>query len=268
MSGKPRAVLLTGDEQRHRFAATKLASRLDLVGIVSEAKAPAVASVETLADEDLAVIKSHFAERDEAERRYFGDAHQFPGVDLLSIRRGATNSAEVFEWVREREPDVALLYGSGIIKPPLLDFYDGRIVNLHLGLSPYYRGSGTNFWPLVHRRPECAGATIHLATRSVDAGDILTQVRPDPESNDRAHDLGTKTLIAALEAMPRAVELYLSGLLAPQPQNLAEGREFRQRDFNAEAVRAMRRNFDTGMMREYIEDGERRRAQYPIITIE
>ena len=72
---------------------------------------------------------------------------------------------------------------------------------MHLGLSPYYRGSGTNFWPLVDRLPECVGVTIHLAIPSVDAGPILTQVRPDIEPTDRAHEIGSRAIIAGLYAL-------------------------------------------------------------------
>jgi folate-dependent phosphoribosylglycinamide formyltransferase PurN len=259
------AILLTGDQQRHQFAATRLAARLNLAGIVSETKSPAVAAPDGLSVEDRDTIAAHFAERDAVERSFFGDVNRFPETGLLPIATGAINSPEVFSWIEARAPEVVLLYGSGIVKAPLLDAYEGRIINLHLGLSPYYRGSGTNFWPLVHRQPECVGATIHLAVREVDAGNILTQVRPEAAADDRAHHLGTKTLLAALDALPEVVHRYLAGEVRPQAQDLSLGRTFRQRDFNADAVRAMWRHVETGMMAEYIADGAQRQARFPIV---
>ena len=83
-----------------------------------------------------------------------------------------TNSLEVFEFLSTYAPDLVFLFGSAIVRPPLLDHFAGRMINMHLGLSPYYRGSATNFWPLVDGLPECVGVTVHHATAEVDGGAI------------------------------------------------------------------------------------------------
>jgi hypothetical protein len=200
MQKQLRTVLLTSNGLRHRYLAREIAERTNLVGIVCEGKAPAVAAPELLSAGDQSVIDRHFGERKASEERFLGKSIALPDTEIREIANGTLNTPEVFEWVWSKEPDFVLLYGSSIVKAPLLDAYEGRIVNMHLGLSPYYRGSGTNFWPLVNEQPECVGATIHLAVLSVDAGAILTQVRPEPEAEDRAHDLGTKTIVAGARA--------------------------------------------------------------------
>jgi hypothetical protein len=267
MEREPRVVLITSNGLRHRFVASKYARQLNLVGIVSEAKTDAAVTPESPSPEDQAVIDRHFAERDRVERRFMGEKVSFPDTEVLTVPYGVSNSPEVRDWVGGRQPDFVLLYGSSIIKPPLLSDYGERVVNLHLGLSPYYRGSGTNFWALVKREPECVGATIHLAVVKVDAGAILAQVRPEAEAADRAHELGTKTIIAGLELMPRILELCGKGKIAPRAQDLTQGQVFRLKDFHAEAVREMWRQFDSGMMAEYLADAESRRKRYPIAEL-
>jgi len=267
MSRALRVVLLTGNERRHRYAATTLAYKTNLVGIVSEAKPAATAMRDPLPQSDGLVIDQHFAERDTVERRLLGDEFDFPDTLRLEVPNGAINSPAVFEWVQRHVPNVVVLYGTSIVRPPLLDYYARQAINLHLGLSPYYRGSGTNFWPLVHRQPECVGATIHLATARVDAGPILAQVRPEAEIGDRAHELGTKTIMAGFDLMPRVLCLYVEGKVQPQPQDLSHGHVFRRRDFNAAAVRRMWHHFDTGMMAEYLAEAEPRYRRYPIVHI-
>jgi methionyl-tRNA formyltransferase len=264
MQTEARVVLLTGNGLRHRYVMAQLAQSTRLAGVVSEGKAPVVAAPALLPPADQEVIHRHFAERDAVEKRLLGAAAPPPETGILEIPHGTVNSGEVLSWVREREPDFVLLYGSGIIKPPLLERYEGRVVNLHLGLSPYYRGSGTNFWPLANGEPECVGATLHLAVRDVDAGAILAQVRPHPEPSDRAHELGTKTIIAGIALLPRVLALYREGRLQPQGQDLSQGRVYRNRDFNAEAVRALWRRLDGGMVPEYIARMPERRDRYPI----
>lgn len=264
---EPRVLLITSDQVRHRYAATQLAQRLNLVGIVSEAKAPSVIAPLAPSPAEQAVFTQHFAERDEVERRFIGTSATFPDTAVLSLTHGTSNDQTTFEWVQAQRPDLLLLYGSSIIKAPLLEHYDQRIINLHLGLSPYYRGSGTNFWPLVNRQPECVGATIHLAVLRVDAGAVLAQVRPPAERADRAHELGTKTIIAALAAMPQVVAQYLTGQITPQAQRTDIGSVFKQKDFNAAAVEQMWRHLADGMMSEYLAAEPERRLAYPIIEL-
>lgn len=264
-----RVVILTGNQLRHRFVASKLAAQLHVVGIVSEAKSIEAISptVESWASNDQLVIDRHLAERDETEQRLFGNVTTFPEVPILSIPNKEINSATVFQWIRERVPDTVILYGTSIIRLPLLDHFRDRIINIHLGLSPYYRGSGTNFWPLVHGEPECVGATIHLAIQKVDAGAILHQLRSSCTSADRAHAIGTKTIVAAAEQVPKVLKLYVDKKIRPQSQNLSSGCVYRLRDFNATAVRTMWGNFDGGMMDEYLAHREERCAKFPIVGV-
>lgn len=267
MSGKLRIVLLTANGLRHRYVAQHLAEQAELVGLVSEAKGATMAPTVVLSPADDAIIKQHFAERDAAEQKLLGTAASFPATKILEVPHGTINTPEVFAWVQERRPDFVLLYGSGIIKPPLLENYENRIINMHLGLSPYYRGSGTNFWPLVNREPECVGATIHLAVLRVDAGSILAQVRPEAELSDRAHELGTKTIISGVAAMARALQLFANGKICPQPQDLSIGQVYRNKDFNAEAVRVSWQHFAKGMMEEYLAQKPERCRRFPIVEL-
>ena len=262
-----RIVLLTGNGLRHRWFAQRLARELNVVAVLGEAKSAAITSTAELSPDDAKVVAKHFAERDAVEKKLLGDVPGFPTKDVQEIPFGTLNSTEVFDWVRQREPDHLVLYGSGILKAPLLEYYDGRVINLHLGLSPYYRGSGTNFWPFVNGEPECVGGTIHLAVLKVDAGAILGQVRPLPEASDRIHEMGTKTIMAAGDAMPGIISLYAAGRMQPQKQDLSGGRLYRTRDFNAESARVAWRNLDAGLVRDYVAMVSARQAKFPIVDL-
>ena len=140
---------------------------------------------------------------------------------------------------------------------------------MHLGLSPYYRGAATNFWPLVNREPECVGATIHQAILEVDAGAVLNQVRPELALDDRAHDIGCKAIIAGARAFVQTLAAAGAGDFPPsRPQLSGEGLLFRRRDFSAESVVKLRRNFDTGMIPEYLEKRASRDAAFPLAELE
>jgi hypothetical protein len=265
MRRETRVVLLTGNALRHRHAAAVLARSVNLVGILSEEKYSPLSAPSAVPGNGEAVIRRHLAERDAAEERLLGRDLRFPDTELHCVPLASVNSPRVVEWVRRLEPDVIALFGTGIVKPPLLDLYADCLINMHLGLSPYYRGSGTNFWPLVNREPECVGATIHLAVSRIDAGAIYAQVRPDVERGDRAHEIGTKAAMAGATALSAVVARHAGGGLAPQPQDLSRGRVYRRADFTPDAVRRMWHNLDTGMVDEYLGDAAGRRERYPIV---
>jgi len=260
-----RIVLLTGNQLRHRYVAAQIAANLQLVGVLQEGTAELVAKPEELSRDDRDVVDKHFSQRDAAERNLLGEEIPLPAVPVRQVEHGGSNTTPVFDWVQSLKPDFVVLYGTSIIKDPLLSAYDGRMINIHLGLSPYYRGTGTNFWPLVDCCPECVGATIHLAVLKVDAGAILRQVRPDVQAGDGAHALGTKTIMAAVNALPSVIERFAVGELEPQTQDLSTGKVFRRKDFNADAVRTLWDNLSTGMIGEFLSDRIARLAKYPIV---
>jgi len=254
---------MTADSRRHRFVAGRLVRTLDLVGVVSEKKRTAVDDGVPRSEVDREVIDQHLRERNEVERRLLGDC-EFPKVERLDLDHSGLNAPSTLAWIEQRNPDFVLLYGTGIIRPPLLSVYEGRMVNMHLGLSPYYRGAGTNFWPLVDGIPACVGCTIHLAVEKVDAGAMLAQVRPMPEAQDRAHELGTKAIVAGVEALADCLLRYAHGSLQPQTQDTSIGKVYRRSDFCADAVRRMWANLDRGMLRDYAKSHAAENARWPI----
>ncbi|MBN1898226.1 MAG: hypothetical protein JW827_05585, partial [Spirochaetes bacterium] len=212
------------------------------------------------------ILKKHFNGREEKERFYFKEDNEFHITKdrVLYVPYGESNSQDTFQYVQGLHPHLIILYGCSIIKPPLLEYYDNRIINMHLGLSPFYRGAGTNFWPLVNGEPECVGATIHLAILRVDAGAMLGQVRPPMTAKDDNHDIGCKTIIAGTEMMIKCIPLYHDKKIDPLPQK-SGGKLYKNKDFNAEAVQKMWNNLQEGMIRKYLAEKEKRDKKYPIV---
>ena len=262
-----RTVLMTSEHRRHKYVAQVIAEKLDLVGVVTEAKPPSTTARRLSPDatEDERLLDLHFRERDHVETLYFGDP-VFPvrGSGLLRVARGKTSSQEVLEWIQGHRPDILLLYGTSIIRDPVLSAFPDRVVNLHLGLSPYYRGSGTNFWPLYNDQPECVGFTVHLAVLKVDAGPILIQGRPKIELDDRIHEIGCKTIATGAIALADAAWRLMSGDIQTVTQT-GEGMKFLRRDFNAKSLAHVHRRLDDGMIPSYLQNTVSRKSQFPIV---
>lgn len=262
---KIKLIIFTSLSKRHKYFCNQLSQNFQILGIVNEKKKSNDIMVEQ--DKD---ISEHFNYLKIKEDYYFGDYHNFPLPEesILTLEHGQSSDIGVFEWVKEKKPDYIILFGSSIIKDPILSYFNGKIINMHLGLSPYYRGSGTNFWPLVNSEPECVGATIHLAVLKVDAGGILAQIRPeDIRPDDTSYDIGCKAIIAGTKKMCECIEKYHNKEIYPIEQDLSVGRVYKRRDFNINALKTMQANFDCGMLTEYLKNKFVRDSKFPIIEI-
>lgn len=92
--------------------------------------------------------------------------------------------------------DKYIIFGSSYIKGPLVEFLvSRRAYNIHMGTSPYYRGSSCNFWASYDGNYDYIGATIHLLSKGLDSGDILFHAFP--EATGEPFLLGMKAVKSA-----------------------------------------------------------------------
>ena len=262
-----RAVVLTSSMRRHRFVANRLAEHLDVAGVWQEEKAFRPLAY-AASPEDEAVIARHFEVRDVSERAFFAgdDALRVPPAHVRRLPSGGCNDPAEIARMRRLEPDVVLVFGTSLLEPPLIDAFPGRILNIHLGLSPYYRGAGTNFWPLVNGEPELVGATIHFLDAGVDTGPIVVHVRPEVGEADGPHELGNKTIVAAADALADAAAALARRPLAGVAQS-GGGRLYRRADFSADAVRRLYENFAHGMIGRYLRERAERDARLSLVSL-
>ena len=259
-----RAIVLTSALRRHTYVANALARRLDVACVWREEK-----TFDPLnyagSDEDAAVIRRHFADRDASEEAYFA-AETSVSAPSRRVGPGGCNDAAEIEVMQRLDPAVVLVFGTGLLKQPLIDRFAGRIINIHLGLSPYYRGAGTNFWPLVNGEPEYCGATIHFLDAGVDSGPIIAHVRPEMATGDGPHDIGNKTIVAAVRAQADAAMALGAGGVKGIEQS-GDGRVYKRADFSAAAVRRLDANFEAGMIGQFLRNKAARDAALSLVTM-
>jgi folate-dependent phosphoribosylglycinamide formyltransferase PurN len=133
-----------------------------------------------------AVMQDYFSRVIAAEAEVFGRPRFAPAnVRQMPIRMGDINYLELSALSAALATDVFVVFGASFIGGPLCDLLVARrAVNIHMGVSPHYRGSGTNFWAMYDRRPDLVGATIHLLTRGLDSGPMLFHALPPAEAVD------------------------------------------------------------------------------------
>lgn len=263
-----RAIVLTSTFPRHRFVVNRLSEALDVVGVWQEEKSFRPERYAQTVEDEM-VIARHFRDRDASEERYFAADHQMRlGASAIcrSVAPDGCNEVGEIETMSGLAPDVVLVFGTGILRRALIDAFEGRILNLHLGLSPYYRGAGTNFWPLANREPEYVGVTIHYLDAGIDSGPIIVHVRPEIRTGDGPHDIGNRAIITAAPILAKAAVTHHRCGLVSVPQS-GGGRFYQRKDFSGAAVRRLQCQFDTGMIDEYLHQKAERDARLTLLSL-
>ncbi|MBA4043703.1 MAG: phosphoribosylglycinamide formyltransferase [Erythrobacter sp.] len=112
--------------------------------------------------------------------------------------------------VLEAGADTIVLAGyMRILSDSFVERWAGRMLNIHPSLLPLYKGLDT------HARAIAAGdshggASVHLVTPELDAGEVLAQVQVPIIAGDTADSLAERVKLAEHQLYPRAVADYVS----------------------------------------------------------
>lgn len=102
------------------------------------------------------------------------------------------NSLKLYDWIKERDSvvlcrekltlemvkawnvDLIVSYNyQHMIGEDILDYMDGKVVNLHVSYLPWNRGANPNVWSFLEDTPK--GVTIHQVSAGLDKGKIMYQ---------------------------------------------------------------------------------------------
>jgi hypothetical protein len=211
---------------------------------------------------------AHLDARARSESDFFGAfAALVPDCsNPAELTRGCINDAGYCREIVGLGADLLAAYGCSIIRDPLLSAFAGRFLNVHLGLSPYYRGSGTNFWALVNGEPEYVGATFMHLDAGVDTGEIIHQIRARVYPGDGPHQIGNRLIADMAVVYAALIGRFDEVRPMPQPPPLSNARVYRNRDFTLEATQELYRRFAAGLVDEYLANRPERCAATPIVV--
>lgn len=177
-----------------------------------------------------------------------GENGRFARPDLIRLVP-SHNAAECLALLQELKPDIVVVYGTLIIGRKVIAA-SPRIINLHTGYSPIYRGADTIFWPLHNGEPENLGVTVHRLDAGVDSGAILARGKPAIERRDDEDRLFAKAVKLGAELLCRAIRREFDGTAQPLVQQLEQGREYRSVDRSLAAELRVRRLLKNNLLSE------------------
>jgi folate-dependent phosphoribosylglycinamide formyltransferase PurN len=230
--------VFTSNQPRHISLIESLATIADRVYAIQECNTVFPGKVEDFFRKS-ETMQEYFSHVIAAEEEVFGHVRfTSSNVTQLAIKMGDLNNLDLSVLEPALSSDYYIVFGASYIKGDLVNFLvENQAINIHMGVSPYYRGSSCNFWALYDGRPEMVGATIHLLSKGLDSGDILFHAFPPTEETD-AFVLGMKAVKSAHDGLISYISSGKIKELTPVRQDRSkEIRYTRNRDFTDEVAR-------------------------------
>ena len=230
-----RIAIYTSNQPRHLALIERLAAQADEVYAVMECNTVFPGCIEDFFRKS-PVMQEYFGHVQAAERKVFGQVRPLPAnVHTMPIRMGDLNHLSMPQCEPMLACDRHVVFGASYIKGPLCAaLVEREAINIHMGVSPFYRGSSTNFWALYDGRADLVGATVHRLTSGLDSGPILFHALP-PAHDWEAFELGMRAVEAAHEGLAEALETGMIDHMRPIPQERTlELRYTRNADFTDE----------------------------------
>lgn len=265
-----KVVLLTGNELRHEFFRKYISSDPDINVLNSYCESEKGNLTEIVRSEAKNNIRlRHLEVRQQTESDFFGlFCNKIKdNSNPIFIAKGEINESILVDKICELNPDLIISYGCSIIKSNLLQVFHRRFINIHLGLSPYYRGSGTNFWPFVNKEIQCIGTTFMHIDSGVDTGEIIHQIRADIHYNDNIHQIGNRLIKSSFEVCIKIIKNFNKLQTMPGIEfNKNDERYYRKKDFTENALKEAYQNIDEKLIENYLEQKDFFDNKYPIIS--
>lgn len=157
-------VFIVGDGSRKNFLKRRV-KRLGLFKVIGQV---------------MFVIYTKLYLQKRSEKR-IADIQKEYDLDSTEIPRGkiehidSVNGERMEQALKEISPDLVIINGTPIIKGHILDAVEAPFLNIHVGITPKYRGVHGGYWALYNGEDELAGVTTHFVDTGIDTGTVLAQ---------------------------------------------------------------------------------------------
>jgi folate-dependent phosphoribosylglycinamide formyltransferase PurN len=196
--------LITSNQNRHKYLTNLLSKISKELFVVQEKKNFLDRRLVEKMTSTSEIKKKYFKKVIDAENKIFGtDVVLDENIkEVMTIELGELNKFPLKKLDSFLKSDIYIIFGSSFLKGDLIDFLiKNKALNIHMGISPYYRGSDCNFWALYDENPHLVGATIHYISKGLDSGPILYHAISDKHKKDDSFLYAMSTVRSAFVSL-------------------------------------------------------------------
>ena len=252
--------LFTSNKNRHNYLINLLSEVSDELYVIQECGTifPGIVPGHYQVS---SIIKKYFENVNNAQSQLFGNSYvnnKKKNIKILPMLSGDLNQCSMNLLSDFLKSDVYVVFGSSYIKGELVDFLvKQKAINIHAGVSPYYRGTDCNFWALYDDNPHLVGTTIHLLSKGLDSGPMLYHAMSNLKSNPFEYTMST--VKSAFHSIAERIKDGSIFTIKPVVQDKKEEvRYSKKSEFNEEIVKKYfekkidlnKKEFDCSLLKE------------------
>ena len=252
--------LLTSNNNRHNYLINLLSEVSDKLYVIQECGTifPGIVPGHYQVSP---TMKKYFENVSNAQFHLFGNSYvnnKKKNIKIFPMISGDLNRCSMNLLSDFLKSDLYVVFGSSYIKGKLVDFLvSQKAINIHAGISPYYRGTDCNFWALYDDNPHLVGTTIHLLSRGLDSGPMLYHAMSNLKTNPFEYTMST--IKSAFHSIAERISDSSIFTIKPEVQNKKEEvRYSKKSEFNEEIVKKYfekkidlnRKEFDNSLLKE------------------
>lgn len=265
---KLKVSILTSHCLRHEYFIKKVSSYFNVIDIFEEQKNDKFNHKEHARKSGAELLLNHMDGFELAERKHLLNYVEMTKISknskIIKCRKGGINDLDITKRIMESDTDIFAVYGTSLIKDEILRLKK-PFINIHLGLSPYYKGMACSLWPFYNNEPEYNGVTILELDKGIDSGNIVHQELVNLERNDSIHDGSVKGIISGVELIIKTLEEFSINRLKSTEQNKGQGKTYFQKDLNEQILHEVYQNWTQQKINEYVDYQEKRQKKVKYI---
>lgn len=140
------------------------------------------------------------------------------GVETMLVQD--INSDQVVLELKKISPDICVVWGTPIIRKNVLTTCK-MFLNAHTSILPDFKGTRSEFWQCIEKKPNKVGVTFHKIDAGIDTGQIIEQISQKNLTPFESYHLRYQNTIIILENYVRIISSVIDGkaMFSVQEQN-------------------------------------------------
>jgi len=100
-------------------------------------------------------------------------------INVISV-----NDNNISELLNKNLPNMIFVNGTRIISKKIIESTKAKMINIHVGITPKYRGVHGGYWAMYNNDLTNFGTTVHYIDSGIDTGNIIAQEVISISEND------------------------------------------------------------------------------------
>ena len=188
------------------------------------------------------------------QKKYFYKKNKKSILGKVNKNNKSINDFKCIEKIINFKADIILVMGTCLLSEKIIQSAPFA-VNMHTGLSPYYRGGYTNLWPFLFDDLNFFGVTIHKLSKGIDSGEIIFSENIEYKEKYSFAEINSRSIIIGTDLIIKTIQLIIEEKIKFIPQ-WDRGKIFNLYNFN---------NFIAYKYFRKIKSGLNKNSHYPIV---